>query len=137
MIVCKSPAELEKMHQAGLIVWGVSNDLRAMVKPGISTKELDEFAERIHGGKVAHPAFKNYRGYPAFALHVDQPGSRARDSLLVAALREGDILSLDFGVELDGYFGDAAVTVPVGEDSPELEKLLRVTRESLDRPSSR
>ncbi|HEY4838060.1 MAG TPA: type I methionyl aminopeptidase [Candidatus Acidoferrales bacterium] len=132
MIVCKSSAELDTMHRAGLIVWEVLNELRTMVEPGISTLELDKVAERRTAEHKARPAFKGYRGYPASlcasinqeVVHGIPSGSRK--------LREGDIISLDFGVELDGYFGDAAVTVPVGKVKPELETLLRVTRESLD-----
>ena len=65
MIVCKSQAELEKMHRAGLVIWEVLNDLRGMAKPGVSTKELDEYAERRTAELKVRPAFKNYRGYPA------------------------------------------------------------------------
>ena len=121
------------MHRAGLIVWEVLNELRGMVAPGVSTLDLDKVAEQRTADHHAHAAFKGYRGYPAAlctsineeVVHGIPAASRK--------LREGDILSLDFGVELDGYFGDAAVTVPVGRVKPELETLLRVTRESLDR----
>jgi methionyl aminopeptidase len=133
MVVCKSPAELEKMHRAGLIVWDALEKMRAMVHPGISTKELDEFAESCTAQRGARPAFKGYRGYPgSVCTSINQeivhgiPSANRR-------VKEGDILSLDFGVELDGYFADAALTVPVGKISPEREKLLRVTRESLER----
>ena len=133
MVVCKSTAELEKMHQAGLIVWEALSKMREMVRPGISTKELDEFAEALTAGHHARPAFKGYRGYPGSVctsinsevVHGIPSASRK--------LREGDILSMDFGVELNGYFADAALTVGVGKITPEREKLLRVTRESLDR----
>lgn len=132
MIVCKSTTELETMHQAGLIVWEVLNELRMMVAPGVSTLDLDRIAEKRSKERGARPAFKGYRGYPAAlcasineeVVHGIPSASRK--------LREGDIVSLDFGVELDGYFGDAAVTVPVGKVKPELETLLRVTREALD-----
>ena len=132
MIVCKSQAELEKMHRAGLVIWEILNDLRAMVRPGVSTEELDEYAERRTAELKVRPAFKNYRGFPATlctsinseVVHGIPSKSRR--------LEEGDIISLDFGVEYAGYYGDAAVTVPVGEISPELKKLLQVTRESLD-----
>ena len=132
MIMCKSQAELEKMHRAGLVIWEVLNDLRGMAKPGVSTKELDEYAERRTLELKMRPAFKNYKGYPATlctsinseVVHGIPSKSRR--------LEEGDIISLDFGVENAGYFADAAVTVPVGKISPELEKLLKVTRESLD-----
>jgi methionyl aminopeptidase len=133
MVICKSPAELEKMHRAGLIVWSALEKMRSMVRPGISTKELDEFAEAYTAEQHARPAFKGYRGYPGSVctsineevVHGIPSASRR--------VRDGDILSLDFGVELEGYFGDAALTVPVGKIAPEREKLLRVTRESLER----
>jgi methionyl aminopeptidase len=131
MIVCKSPSELETMHRAGLVVWDVLDSLRRMVKPGVSTMELDQFAERRAVEQEARPAFKNYRGYPASLCTSinDQVVHGIPSNRL---LREGDILSLDFGVELGGYYADAALTVPVGAIRPELEKLLDVTRVSLD-----
>src|SRR6201987_1833360 len=133
MVICKSPAELEKMHRAGLVVWAALEKMRAMIKPGISTKELDEFAEASSEEPHARPAFKGYRGYPgSVCTSINQEVVRGIPSAS-RKLKEGDILSMDFGVELDGYFGDAALTVPVGKISPEREKLLRVTRESLDR----
>jgi methionyl aminopeptidase len=133
MVVCKSSAELEKMHQAGLIVWGALKEMRTMIRPGVSTRELDEFAETYTVKRHARPAFKGYRGYPGSVctsineevVHGIPSASRR--------VREGDILSMDFGVELGGYFADAALTVAVGKIRPEREKLLRVTRESLDR----
>ena len=133
MVICKSSAELEKMHRAGLLVWEVLDKMRAMVRPGISTKELDEFAEAYTTERNARPAFKGYRGYPGSVctsindevVHGIPSTSRK--------VREGDILSMDFGVVMEGYYGDAALTVPVGTIAPEREKLLRVTRESLER----
>jgi methionyl aminopeptidase len=133
MVVCKSTAELEKMHQAGLIVWGALEKMREMIRPGVSTKELDEFAEAYTAEKHARPAFKGYRGYPgSVCTSINQEVVHGIPSA-ARRVREGDILSLDFGVELGGYFADAALTVPVGKIKPEREKLLRVTRESLDR----
>jgi methionyl aminopeptidase len=137
VIVCKSSNEVETMHQAGLIVWEVLNELRMMVAPGVSTLDLDRVAEKRSAERRARPAFKGYRGYPAAlcasineeVVHGIPSASRK--------LKEGDIVSLDFGVEVDGYFADAAVTVPVGKVQPELETLLRVTRESLDRAIER
>ncbi len=121
------------MHRAGLVVWNVLNALREMVKPGVSTMDLEKLAEQRSAEHGARPAFKGYLGYPCVlcasinqeVVHGIPSGSRK--------LREGDIVSLDFGVEFDGYYADAAVTVPVGKIKPELEQLLRVTRESLDR----
>jgi methionyl aminopeptidase len=103
-----------------------------MVKPGVTTKELDVFAERYTKEHGARPAFKGYRGYPcSLCTSINKEvvhgiPSKSRH------LREGDILSMDFGVELEGYYADAAVTVPVGQVTPERAKLLRVTRESLE-----
>ncbi len=137
MIVCKSTNEVETMRQAGLIVWEVLNELRLMVAPGVSTLDLDRIAEKRSAERGARPAFKGYRGYPAAlcasineeVVHGIPSASRK--------LREGDIVSLDFGVEVEGYFADAAVTVPVGKVQPEVETLLRVTREALDKAIER
>jgi methionyl aminopeptidase len=132
MVICKSPVEIEKMHRAGLVVWGALEKMRGMVRPGISTKELDEFAESYTVEHKAHPAFKGYRGYPgSVCTSINQEVVHGIPSAS-RRVREGDILSMDFGVELDGYFADAALTVPVGKIAPEREKLLRVTRESLE-----
>lgn len=133
MVICKSPAELERMHRAGLIVWGALEKMREMVKPGVSTKDLDSFAEAYTVEQGARSAFKGYRGYPgSVCTSINQeivhgiPSQHRR-------LKDGDILSMDFGVELDGYFADAALTVAIGDILPERSKLLRVTRESLER----
>lgn len=132
MVICKSPVEIEKMHRAGLVVWGALEKMRGMVRPGISTKELDEFAESYTVEHKAHPAFKGYRGYPgSVCTSINQEVVHGIPSAS-RRVREGDILSMDFGVELDGYFADAALTVPVGKIAPQREKLLRVTRESLE-----
>lgn len=133
MVVCKSTAELEKMYRSGQVVWGALQKMRAMVQPGVSTKELDKFAESYTAEHHARPAFKGYRGYPgSVCTSINQEVVHGIPSAS-RKLREGDILSMDFGVEMDGYFADAALTVPVGKISPEREKLLRVTRESLER----
>jgi len=133
MIVCKSAAELETMHRAGLVVWDVLNRLRQAVQPGISTLDLERIAAQGAQEHGARPAFKGYRGYPCVlcasinqeVVHGIPSGARR--------LKEGDVISLDFGVELNGYFGDAALTLPVGKIRPEICDLLRVTRESLDK----
>jgi methionyl aminopeptidase len=131
-IVRKDKRELEKMHRAGLLVWGALQELRKLVRPGVSTKDLDSFAERYTAEHDARPAFKGYMGYPgSLCTSINQEVVHGIPSLK-RVLKEGDILSMDFGVELDGYYGDAALTVPVGKIAPEREKLLRVTRESLD-----
>jgi methionyl aminopeptidase len=131
-IVRKDKRELEKMHRAGLLVWGALQELRKLVRPGVTTKDLDAFAERYSAEHDARPAFKGYMGYPgSLCTSINQEVVHGIPSLK-RVLKEGDILSMDFGVELDGYYGDAALTVPVGKIKPEREKLLRVTRESLD-----
>ncbi len=132
MVVCKSQSELEKMYRAGQVVYGALAEMRKMVKPGISTKDLDEFAEAYTIEHKAKAAFKGYRGYPgSVCTSINQEVVHGIPSA-ARKLKEGDILSMDFGVELEGYFGDAALTVPVGKVSPAREKLLRVTRESLE-----
>jgi methionyl aminopeptidase len=133
MIVCKSLAELETMHQAGLTVWDVLKGLRERVKPGVTTLELENFAARRTEECGARPAFKGYRGYPCvLCVSVNQEVVHGIPSAS-RRLKEGDIVSLDYGAEVQGYYADAALTVPVGSVKPEVEKLLRVTRESLDR----
>jgi len=129
----RSAEEIEKMHRAGLIVHEVLNTLRSSVRPGMTTMDLEKIAEEKIAGKPGHPAFKGYRGYPCvLCTSVNSeivhgiPSPKRK-------LKEGDIVSIDFGMEVDGYFADSAVTVPVGKIGPELQKLLDVTRDSLDR----
>lgn len=129
----RSAEELEKMHRAGLIVHEVLTALRAAVTPGMTTMDLEKLAEEKIGGRPGKAAFKGYRGYPCvLCTSVNSeivhgiPSPKRK-------LREGEIVSIDFGMEVNGYFADSAVTVPVGRISPEMQKLLDVTRESLDR----
>jgi len=130
VIVCKSAAELEKMFAANQLVARVLEALRALIVPGTTTAEIDREAERLVRADGAVPAFKGYRGFPATvcASINDEvvhgiPSSRR--------LRDGDILSLDMGVKLDGFYGDCAITVGVGHIGPDVQRLLDVTRESL------
>jgi len=131
MIILKSLQEIEKIQNAGLIVADVLAGIRELVRPGISTLALDEYAEQQIRSAGATPAFKGYRGYPrtlctslnAQVIH----GIPARDVLLTS----GDILSVDVGAIVDGFYGDAAVTVAVGQISAEAERLIRVTEEAL------
>jgi methionyl aminopeptidase len=130
VIVCKSPAEIEKMRAANQLVARVLEDLAAMVAPGVSTADLDAAAEAKVRAAGAEPAFKGYRGYPAtLCASVNEqvvhgiPNRRA----LVA----GDIVSLDMGVKLSGYYGDSAVTVAVGPVDDEVRRLLQVTQDAL------
>lgn len=131
MIVCKSKSEIEKMRRASMLVHDILQELRERVKPGITTGELDHLAERRIQEGGAKPAFKGYRGYPkVLCTSVNEEIVHGIPSSRV--LREGDIIGLDFGVIIDGYFGDAALTVPVGQISESLRKLLCVTEESLE-----
>lgn len=129
----RSADELEKMHRAGLIVWDVLSALREFVKPGLSTMDLEKFAEQKIAGQPGQPAFKGYRGYPCvLCTSVNSEIVHGIPSPQ-RKLREGDIVSADFGMVVDGYYADSAVTIPVGRIAPELRKLLEVTREGLDR----
>jgi methionyl aminopeptidase len=130
MIVLKSRREIELMRQAGRLAAQVLDRLEAAVRPGTRTRELDALAEEFIRGAGAVPAFKGYRGFPAsICVSVNDevvhgiPGQRV--------LREGDIVSVDVGVLLGGYVGDAARTFPVGEVGPLARRLLEVTQQSL------
>jgi methionyl aminopeptidase len=131
VIICRSTAELEKMREAGRLVGDVLTELTARVAPGVTTAELDEIAEQRIRKAGAVPAFKGYHGYPATicasineeVIHGIPSGRRI--------LNEGDIISIDVGASLDGYYGDSAVTLPVGQVSEQAATLLRVTEESL------
>jgi methionyl aminopeptidase len=132
VIVCKSPAELEKMRAASQLVALVLDQLAAMVTPGISTAELDAAAEQKVRAAGAEPAFKGYRGYPATLC------ASANEQVIHGIpnrtpLNAGDIISLDMGVKLNGYYGDSAITVPVGAVGDEVKTLLRVTQEALEK----
>jgi methionyl aminopeptidase len=129
----RSADELDKMHRAGLIVWDVLTALRQAVRPGITTMDLEKLAEERIAGKPGKPAFKGYRGYPC-VLCTSINGEIVHGiPSAKRKLREGDIISIDFGMLVDGYYADSAVTVPVGEVRQEVRKLLDVTREGLDR----
>jgi len=120
------------MHRAGLIVWGALTELRQKVQPGVTTGELDDLAEEYARKHKARPAFKNYHGYPkSLCTSINNEVVHGIPSAR-RAVKEGDILSMDFGVEFDGYYGDAALTIPVGKIDPKRETLLRVTREALE-----
>lgn len=130
MIVRRTEDELEKIDRACRLVRDVLAELAAQVRDGITTAELDALAEKRTLAAGARPAFKGYHGYPAsVCISVNEevihgiPGARR--------LNSGDLVSLDFGVLLDGYYGDSAVTCGVGPLDPESDQLSRVTRESL------
>jgi len=132
MIQIKTEREIERMRQAGQAVAETLEGMRALVRPGLCTRELDRFAEDALRARGMRPAFKGYRGFPASIC-------ASPDEVVVhgfpsdAPLEEGSILSIDLGAEYQGYYGDAALTVPVGRVSAEAERLLRVTEEALRR----
>ena len=132
MIELKSAAQIEHMRAAGQILAEAFRMCRDLVKPGVSTLEIDREVEALIRGRKAKPAFKGYRGYPAtICASINEevvhgiPASKRR-------LREGDIIGLDLGAIVEGYYADAAVTLPVGEVGDDVRRLLDVTRESLE-----
>jgi methionyl aminopeptidase len=133
-IVCKSAAEIEKMRRSGRIVREVLDQLRTLVAPGVTTMDLERAAEQTMKDLGAKPAFKGYYDYPCvLCTSINEEIVHGIPSEK-RVLKEGDIVSIDCGVVLDGYYGDAAITVPVdGSITPEVGKLLEVTEASLYR----
>jgi len=133
MIICKSRTELEIMHRANQVVARVLGELVDRVAPGVSSGELDEYAEaRVHelGGE---PAFKGYRGFPAsLCVSLNEEivhGIPSRERRMAP----GDVVSMDLGVKLEGFYGDSATTVAVAPVDDNVDHLLRVTEESLQK----
>lgn len=133
MIVCRSEAEIARMQAANQLVAEVLARLEAAVAEGVSTLDLDVMAERMVRDGGAEPAFKGYRGFPAtLCTSVNEEVVHGIPSKS-RVLRRGDVVSIDMGVKLAGYYGDSAVTVAVGDVPQKTQDLLRVTRESLER----
>lgn len=131
MIVTKSPAELELMREAGRITAVALRLVGEAVRPGVTTRELDEIAEEYIRSEGAGPAFKGYHGFPATLC--TSPNDQVVHGIPGrAVLSEGDILSVDCGAIIDGYYGDSAVTFAVGAVSTETQRLLDVTAASLE-----
>ncbi len=129
MIIIKSRSEIEKMRKAGNIVGKTHEELKKHIKPGITTKELDEIAEDTIRSLGAIPAFKGYGGFPAsICASINEEVVHGIPGL--KKLKDGDIISIDIGAIFDGYYGDSANTYPVGETSEEANKLIEVTRDS-------
>lgn len=130
MIILKSPQEIERMRIPSRIVAAVLEILKGAAKPGVTTLALNQIAEDEARRLGAKPAFKGYSGYPhALCCSLNEQVVHGMPS--GRKLVEGDILSIDFGVILGGYYGDAALTLPVGSISEKAQRLLRVTEESL------
>jgi methionyl aminopeptidase len=132
MIILKSRQEIEKMRKSNSIVAAILEELGKKIRPGIKTIELDRLSEELALKKGARPAFKGYRGYP-YSLCTSINSEVVHGMPSERELKEGDIISLDFGILNDGYYGDAAVTVPVGDITPAAKRLLKVTEEALYR----
>jgi len=132
VIVCRSAAEIERLRRANQFVAQVLAELEAMVAPGVSTADLDKVAERLTREGGAEPAFKGYRGYPAtLCASINEEVVHGIPSP-ARVLKTGDIVSLDMGVKLGGFYGDSAVTVAVGAVPERTQELLRVTRAALE-----
>jgi len=132
MIIGKSKRELEKMRAAGQLVGQVLSHLRTLVKPGVTTMEVDRAAEKMIRDAGALPTFKGYNGFPySICASVNEQIVHGFPSNY--RLQEGDIFSIDVGVTLEGFVGDTATTVPVGKVSEDRLKLIRVTEECLER----
>ncbi len=138
MIVRKSPSELEKMRKSGLLVHQILGKMAAMAVEGITTYELELVAEKMIRDAGAKPAFKGYYSAAAGNRYPYVLCTSVNEEIVHGMpspkriLKKGDIVSIDTGVQLDGYFGDSAVTVAIGEISPTLQKLMEVTKESLE-----
>ena len=130
MIVLKSHEEIERMKKPNRIAVKVLHKIKEHARPGISTNELDELTESMLKKLGGIPAFKGYRGFPASLCasvnEVVVHGIPSKRKLV-----DGDILSLEFGVYIDGFYGDAAITIPIGTISSDAEKLLETTKEAL------
>ena len=131
MIGIKTPEEIKIMAEGGKILARIMKELEKQVRPGITTRELDKAAEGLVLSWGAQCSFKGYHGYPACScVSVNEEIVHAVPSGRI--LKDGDILSLDLGVFYNGYHSDMAITLPVGKISPEVQKLIKATKESLE-----
>jgi methionyl aminopeptidase len=129
-IILKSPQEIERMRRSNRIVAEILEEIKSVARPGVTTRELNERAEELLAQRKARSAFKGYNGYPAvLCTSVNEEVVHGIPSDRV--LREGDILSLDFGAIYEDYYGDAAITLAIGRISAEAERLMRVAEEAL------
>src|SRR5512146_2117528 len=138
MIVRKTAAELEKMRRSGLLVFQILQKLKEIAAEGVTTMELEVVAEKMIADAGARPAFKGYYVPAAGEQYKFVLCTSVNDEVVHGmpnpkrVLKIGDIVSIDTGAQLDGYYGDSAITIPVGEIAPETQRLLDVTRESLE-----
>ena len=132
MIILKSRQEIEKMRKSNALVAAILEELKKKIRPGVRTIELDRLSEEMALKKGARPAFKGYRGYP-YSLCTSVNSEVVHGMPSERELKEGDIVSLDFGILNDGYYGGAGVTLPVGGIPPAARTLLTVTEQALYR----
>jgi methionyl aminopeptidase len=131
-IILKSKDEIEKLRKSNIIVAEILEKIEGIVRPGITTIDMEKICESELKRRKAKSAFKNYRGYP-YNLCVSVNDEVVHGIPSKRILKDGDIVSLDFGVLYDGFYGDAAVTVPVGNISNKATKLIETTRTALER----
>src|SRR5580693_3092709 len=138
MIIRKNSKELEQMRRSGLLVYQILRQLEKMVEEGVTTQELEDAAEKMMKDAGAKPAFKGYYTPAAGSKFPYVLCTSVNDQIVhgmpsaKTKLKKGDIVSIDTGVQLNGYFGDSAVTIPVGEINESAKKLLEVTKASLE-----
>lgn len=132
MIILKTQKELEMMRRVSRVVGETLRDMKTLMKPGTRTSEIDRFAEESLRSRGVEPGFKGYRGYPA-TVCASRNDTVVHGIPCDDTLEDGDIISIDLGGLLDGFYGDSAVTFPVGTVSPAAKRLIEVARESLDR----
>src|SRR6202051_331808 len=138
MIIRKNRNELDQMRRSGMLVWQILQDLSKMVQEGVTTHDLEIAAEKMMKDAGAKPAFKGYYTPSAGSKYPYVLCTSVNEQIVYGMpsskrkLKKGDIVSIDTGVQLDGYFGDSAITVPVGEISDSTKRLLQVTKESLE-----
>lgn len=130
MIIAKSAKDLDKMREVGELIAGVREALRSMVEPGISTMELNNAADKMMRDAGAIPTFIGYHGFP-YAICASVNDEIVHGFSKTTPLKEGDILSIDMAATYNGFIGDTATTIPVGEITDELKRLIRVTEECL------
>src|SRR5438552_14139360 len=132
MIIGKSQKEIEKMRASGQLVGRVLRELTKMVEPGMTTLEVNDAADKMIRDAGAYPTFKGYNGFP-FSICASVNEQIVHGFPSSYELQEGDIVSIDVGVTLDGFVGDTATTIPVGTASEDRLKLIRVPEECLER----
>ena len=130
MVILKSPKEIEKIYASNQVVAEILSKLESEISPGIDTLYLNDLSERLAREKNAVPAFKGYRGFP-YSICASVNSAVVHGFPSKTPLNEGDIISLDFGVRLNGYYGDSAITVAVGKISESARRLTQITEESL------